>query len=95
MSRPFCLSLGDRCLLRISVSNRHAPNPGTDRESRARSTRVRSLPGSGIPGLGHSRVRVTPGLGHSRVRVFPGSVVPGTGNPGLSYSRSCDRSSQL
>ncbi len=38
---------------------RHAPNPGKDRESRVRCSRVRSFPGSVIPGTGN------PGFSHS------------------------------
>jgi hypothetical protein len=46
---------------------RHAPSPGTTRESRARFSRARSL-----PRLGH------PGLGSSRARSFPVPGIPGT-----------------
>jgi hypothetical protein len=44
---------------------------------------------TGIPGFGHSQVRlfprsVVPGFGHSPVRLFPGSIIPGFGHSELS-----------
>ena len=62
----------------FASSTRHAPNPGTNRESLVRCSRVRSLPGSVTPGSEILGVRSLPGS------VTPGFGIPGTGNPGFS-----------
>ena len=45
---------------------------------------IRHAPSPNFPGSA-----VIPGFGHSRVRSFPGSVVPGTGIPGINHQTDC------